>query len=235
MIAGAIAGPFLSGDIAALAQDGASVRRPRITDTVEANIYADNSFMLYINGKLVAVDSIAFMPHNVVSVDILPVYPMTIAVMAQDNADPKTGMEYANTSIGDGGFILKLGDGTVTDQRWKVKKFSWGLIGRDIQNPTTKHLPLPAGWYKPEFDDGTWDQATVYSESQVSPKGPFYEHDFKGAQFIWSGDLELDNTVLMRLTVTGPPDGRAQPDFSNLTNQIPGRGRGRGRRRGGRR
>ena len=46
--------------------------RPRLSDTIPVNVYADNWFKLYINGKLVAVDSIDFMPHNVISVDILP-------------------------------------------------------------------------------------------------------------------------------------------------------------------
>ena len=100
------------------------IRKPRMSDTFKANVYADNAFKLYINGELIAVDSIKFVPHNVVSVDILPKYPMTIAAMGIDNADPKTGMEYANTNIGDGGFILKLGDGTVTNASWKAKKFS---------------------------------------------------------------------------------------------------------------
>jgi hypothetical protein len=95
-----------------------------MSDTFKANIYADNWFSLYIDGDLVAVDSIKFIPHNVVSVDILPRYPMTIAVLAKDNADPKTGMEYANTQIGDAGFILKFGDGTVTNADWKAKKIS---------------------------------------------------------------------------------------------------------------
>ncbi len=81
------------------------VVKPQMADTIKANIYADNWFVMYINGKLVAVDPIDFLPHNVVSVDILPEYPMTIAVLAKDNADPKTGMEYGN-SIGDGGFSL---------------------------------------------------------------------------------------------------------------------------------
>lgn len=101
------------------------IRKPRMDDTIRANIYADNAFRLYVNGELVAVDSIQFVPHNVVSVDILPAYPMTIAVMGIDNADSQTGMEYANTNIGDGGFILKLSDGTVTNMTWKAKKFSW--------------------------------------------------------------------------------------------------------------
>ncbi|MDP6720899.1 MAG: hypothetical protein QGF59_19695, partial [Pirellulaceae bacterium] len=67
---------------------GRSIRKPRIDDTIKANVYADNSFKLYINGELVAVDSISFVPHNVVSVDVLPAYPMTIAAMGIDNADP---------------------------------------------------------------------------------------------------------------------------------------------------
>ena len=85
------------------------IRKPSMDDTIKANVYADNWFQMYINGELVAVDSIKFIPHNVVSVDLLPSYPMTIAVMAKDNADPKTGMEYANTNIGDAGFILGIG------------------------------------------------------------------------------------------------------------------------------
>lgn len=57
----------------------AGIRKPTMTDTVKANMYADNWFVLYINGEQVAVDSIKFIPHNVISVDILPKYPMTIA------------------------------------------------------------------------------------------------------------------------------------------------------------
>ena len=101
-------------------------------DTIKANIYADNWFIMYINGKLTAVDSIDFMPHNVVTVDILPEYPMTIAVLAKDNADPKTGLEYGD-HIGDGGFILKFGDGTVTNAKWKAKCHGPGqLVGYPI-------------------------------------------------------------------------------------------------------
>ena len=79
-------------------QDG--VVKPTMDDTMRASMYADNWFTLYVNGKLVAVDSIDFLPHNVVSVDLLPEYPMTIAVLAKDNADPKTGCEYGMSAIG---------------------------------------------------------------------------------------------------------------------------------------
>lgn len=201
--------------------DSAKIRKPQMNDTIKANMYADNWFMLYINGELVAVDSIKFIPHNVVSVDILPTYPMTIAVMAKDNADPKTGMEYANTNIGDGGFCLKFGDGTVTDARWKAKKFSWGPIDRDTKNPSVKNEPIPENWFAVDFDDSKWDKAKEYTNEQVGPKQPFFDHDFEGAKFIWSDDIELDNTVIFRHVVQSPPDGKQRLDFSNLNNVVP--------------
>jgi hypothetical protein len=202
-------------------------RKPRIADTIKANVYADNSFKLYINGELVTVDSIAFVPHNVVSVDVLPAYPMTIAVMGIDNADPKTGMEYANTNIGDGGFILKLGDGTVTNATWKAKKFSWGPIDGDVKNPRVENIPLPKNWYAVDFDDSQWPNAKEFTEEEVGPKEPFFEHDFKGAKFIWSDDVKLDNLVLFRTVVKSPLDGKDRPDFRGLTDVVPQRGGGR--------
>lgn len=200
---------------------GGKLKKPQISDTIQANMYADNWFMLYINGELVAVDSIKFIPHNVVSVDVLPTYPMTIAVMAKDNADAKTGMEYANTNIGDGGFILKFGDGTVTNGTWKVKKFFWGPIDRDTKNPRVENVPIPENWFAVDFDDSAWGQAREYTEEQVGPKQPFFEHDFKGAKFIWSDDIELDNTVIFRHVVPSPPDGKIRLDYSNLNNIVP--------------
>jgi hypothetical protein len=197
------------------------IRKPTIADTIRANVYADNSFKLYINGELVAVDSIAFVPHNVVSVDILPAYPMTIAVMAIDNADPETGMEYADTNIGDGGFILKFGDGTVTNATWKAKKISWGPVGGDTENPRVESLPVPDLWFAVEFDDSGWSRAKEYTDEEVGPKNPFYEQDFKGAKFIWSEDLKLDNIVLFRKVIQTSPDGKLRPDFRGLTDTVP--------------
>ena len=207
-----------------------------MSDTIRANVYADNSFILYINGELVAVDSIAFVPHNVISVDILPSYPMTIAVMAKDNFDPKTGMEYANTNIGDGGFILKFSDGTVTSGDWKAKKISWGPKDRDTKNPRIESVEVPNNWYAVDFDDSEWGNAKEYAEEQVGPKQPYFDSDFKGAKFIWTDDIALDNVVLFRHVVKSPPDGKQRVDFRNLNNVIPenpprGQGRQEGQRR----
>lgn len=190
---------------------GPQIQKPKITDTSKANIYADNWFELYINGNLVAVDSISFIPHNVVSVDILPEYPMTIAVMAKDNADANTGLEYDNSQIGDGGFILKFSDGTVTNASWKAKSFFYGPIDGDLKNPQTRVETIPANWFAVDFDDSTWENATEHSEEAVGPKEPFYQHDFAGAKWIWTKDLALDNTVIFRTKVASPPNGAPLP------------------------
>lgn len=208
-------------DTGAGATGDRKVRKPRMSDTIRANMYADNAFELYVNGELVAVDSIRFIPHNVIAVDLLPAYPMTIAVIARDNADPATGMEYANTAIGDAGFILKFSDGTVTNGRWKAMVVSRGPLNRDTKNPRVENFPVPERWWAVDFDDSRWDLATEYPQDVVAPKEPFFEHDFQGAKFIWSGDIELDNTVLFRTRVESPPDGKPRADFRNLNNMVP--------------
>ena len=177
--------------------------KPTMADTIRLNVYADNWFVLYINGKLTAVDSIDFIPHNVVSVDILPEYPMTIAVMAKDNADPMTGLEYGN-HIGDGGFILKFADGTVTDAKWRAKGFFKGPLNGDAEKPKVQHTPIPTNWFAVDFDDHAWSNATEFTEQRVNPKESFYQADFNGAKFIWADDLDLDNTVIFRTRIEKP-------------------------------
>ena len=179
--------------------------KPSMEDTLKLNVYADNWFILYINGKLRVVDPIDYMPHNVVSVDILPEYPMTIAIMGRDNADPKTGLEYGD-HIGDAGLILKFSDGTVTDAKWKAKNFFKGPLNGDVRNPKVEHTPVPADWFAVDFDDSKWANATEYAEARVNPKESFTKakESFAGAKFIWSEDLDLDNTVIFRTRVEAP-------------------------------
>lgn len=177
--------------------------KPTIANTITLNAYADNWCAIFINGKMVAVDSIDFLPHNQISVKILPEYPMTIAVLAKDNAEPATGLEYGN-QIGDAGFILKLGDGTVSSAKWKAKSFFTGPLNSNVASPTVARTPLPARWYSPEFDDSTWGFATEYTAARVGPDGDYVASDFTGASFIWTSDLNLDNTVIFRTTVQAP-------------------------------
>ena len=204
---------------------GPNILKAGVKDTLKLNAYADNWCIVYINGKLAAVDQIEFLPHNVVSVNILPIYPMTIAVMAKDNADPLTGLEYG-TQIGDGGFILKLADGTVTSAAWKAKNFFKGPLNRNIANPQVEHTPIPANWFASDFDDSSWAFATEYTSDQVKPDGDFGSYDFSGAKFIWSEDLLLDNTVIFRYTAKAPANYKkawnadGDIDITNIVNEA---------------
>ncbi len=207
--------------------DPSGLIKPAPADALKLNVYADNWFVLFINGKLRVVDPIEYMPHNVVSVDLLPEYPMTIAVMAMDNADPKTGLEYGNR-IGDAGLIIKFSDGTVTNAKWKAKSFFKGPLNREVANPQVRHDPIPANWYAVDFDDSSWAAATEYTEERVNPKESFQQakEAFAGAKFIWSADLDLDNTVIFRTKVEAPagfkPRWTAKPevDLGEVTRQL---------------
>ena len=197
--------------------------KPRMSDAIKASVYVDNWFMMYINGKLVAVDPIDFIPHNQVNLDILPEYPMTIAILAKDNADPKTGLEYGD-HIGDAGLILKFADGTVSNAKWKTKVLFTGPLDRDVQHPRVHYEPTPEHWYAMDFDDSSWGPATEYTEERVRPDGNYVAEDFTGAKFIWSGDLDLDNTVLFRYRVEKPgwkPRWNTRPDMDNTCIFFP--------------
>jgi hypothetical protein len=75
------------------ARQGPGVIKPGPKDLIQLTFYADNWAMIFINGKIVAVDPVDFLPHSETTVNILPDYPMTIAILAKDNADPLTGLE----------------------------------------------------------------------------------------------------------------------------------------------
>lgn len=207
------------------AQAQPGVTKANLNNLIQLSAYVDNWCLIYINGKLAAVDQVEFLPHNVISVKVLPTYPMTIAVLAKDNADPKTGLEYG-TQIGDAGFILKLSDGTVTSSAWKVKTFFEGPLNRDTANPKVAYTPIPANWFAPDFDDRGWVNATEYAESVIKPDGDYTAAAFSGAKFIWSDDLDLDNTVIFRYTAPKPAsftktwNADGDIDITNIVNEA---------------
>jgi len=199
-----------------LARGQRGIVKPTMADTIKGAVYADNWFAMYVNGKLVAVDPIDFLPHNVVKVDLLPEYPMTIAIIAKDNADPKTGFEYGD-KIGDAGIALKFSDGTVTNAKWKVKRIFSG--------PPVRTEALPEGWQSPAFDDSGWSSATEYSLERVDPKQPYYDADFEGSKFVWTDDLDRDNTILLRTTIARPgwkPRWNTKPDLDTTGIVVKG-------------
>jgi hypothetical protein len=186
---------------------GLSHAQPR---AITAWLYADNYVELYVNGRLVVKDPIVFTPHNVVVTKFRASYPMTIAVLLKDFAHPRTGLEYNHSRIGDGGFIARFSNGVVTDRSWRCHLVSRGPVNRRClaEDPArtcrVETKPVPKGWATPGFDDRSWPRATVHSERAVRPLSVYYRHKWAGAKFIWSPDLEIDNTVLCRKTVRGP-------------------------------
>ncbi len=208
---------------------------------VTAFIHGDNYFELYVNGTFVCRDPIAFTPFNSTACRFRVKYPITYALRAVDWEEHLgVGMEYGRYNVGDGGIVAHFSDGTLTDESWKAEtyyiapldnttclKFS-ALGGRDSSACPVKpacatsaraatcqavHFPEPAGWAAPEFNDGDWPAATVYTRAQFGPKEAYtrLESEFGAARFIWSRNIKIDNLVLLRKTVATPQLRSEQP------------------------
>src|SRR5262245_9654531 len=99
-----------------------------------------------------------------------------------------------NWHSGDGGFVAKFSDGTVTNSTWKAQSFyiaplqhpddvveygnihdtsHLGRIHPLAKLPTCRelclaiHYPIPDGWMARSFDDSKWPQAFEYLDEEV--------------------------------------------------------------------
>ncbi|MCQ1061187.1 hypothetical protein LRP52_45885 [Photobacterium sp. ZSDE20] len=162
-------------------------------EEVTGYIFADNYFELYINGTLVAVDTVPFTPFNSSIVKFKVKKPYIIAVKAIDweenlglGTEDNRGKAY---HPGDGGFIASFSDGTVTNSDWQAQVFYTAPIydltclseieGRrlsetcttegtdDGQNAYAAHWETPSNWMGKDFDSTSWPQATLYSEDEI--------------------------------------------------------------------
>ena len=104
-----------------------------------------------------------------------------------------------------------------------MKSIFRGPLNADIARAQVRHDPLPDRWFAADFDDRDWSQATEYTRDAVDPKEAFYAADFEGAKFIWSDDLDLDNTVLFRVRIDQPgwkPRWTTHPDL-DVSGELP--------------
>ncbi|CAM9786130.1 unnamed protein product, partial [Ascophyllum nodosum] len=127
---------------------------------IEAYIYADNFFDLFLNGELVSSDT-RLLPHTAFqsTLKLLPGENI-IAVYLRDNADNSTGLEYGDRCVGDGGFRFRaLDDSLVSSGEWKCRTVFYGPI-----NP--EHVTR-AAWMYTDYDDSQWDQAIEFPEVTV--------------------------------------------------------------------
>lgn len=194
------------------------------TSTFTAEVWADNWFALYVNGKKVGEDSVPITTErsfNSESITFTASYPLTIGLMAKDYTENASGLEYIGTDrqqLGDGGIIAQVRDNktgktvSVTNGSWQTLVLSKAPLNPSCvtsSNPTvdckSSTIPAPAGWSKTGASSKGWKTASVYTPAQVGVKEGYAMITWNpAAKLVWSGDLELDNTVLLRTSIKAP-------------------------------
>jgi hypothetical protein len=195
-------------------------------EVITGYVHGDNYYEIYINGKLLGVDPVPYTPFNSSYVKFKAKRPIKYAIKLIDWEENLGIGSEANGSNafypGDGGFIAKFSDGTVTSSAWKVQTFYIAPItnpncvtesgltrtSAGCALPTSAaaayalHWAVPANWFATDYDASAWPAASIFAEATVSPKEAYtnFSAQFMGAQWIWSSNLILDNLVLMRFT-----------------------------------
>lgn len=214
------------------------------TTTFQAEVWADNWFELYINGKKVGQDSVPLTTErsfNSEKIKFSAAYPFTVGILAKDYAENASGLEYigkTNQQIGDGGVILQIRDLTrnliigATDRSWKSL-----VVNRAPLNPecVTSISPLtdckwqqistPLAWSTKSFNDKKWLAATEYSKEEVGVKDGYFNITWSpDSKLIWGSDLKLDNHVLLRKIFTAPKVSTVSKSFIVGSSDIDAQG-----------
>ena len=187
----------------------------------QAEVWADNWFALYINGKKVGEDSTPITTEksfNSEKIKFSATYPLTIGVIAKDFTENASGLEYIgkpNQQIGDAGIIFQIREvvsGKViafSGRDWKVLTVNKAPLNSECVRSISplvdcKYLntSIPATWTSPTFSDISWKNATGFSKEEVGVKNGYFDYTWTpGATLVWSSDLKLDNTILLRKVV----------------------------------
>ena len=202
---------------------GASSDQANLSE-FRAEVWADNWFVLYVNGVLVGEDSVPITTErsfNAETITFTAAYPLTIAIEAKDFKETDSGLEYIgarNQQMGDGGIIAQITELStgnvvaVTHSGWKALVVHRAPLNPDCESasdPDTacrfEKTEAPAGWTNTDFDDSQWPAATEWTESAVRPRDGYNDIRWDAAaRLIWGSDLEVDNTILLRLKVLSP-------------------------------
>ena len=194
------------------------------TRTLTADVWVDNWFAMYADGRLVLEDSVPITTErsfNAETSTFTATLPLTIAFEVKDFKENDTGLEYIGTDrqqIGDGGMIAQFTDAAtgetvaVTDATVRCLVVHRAPLDRacaNERNPIAGEgtcafevTETPANWTSPGFDDSNWPAATEHSVREVSPKDGYDTISWdRSARLIWSEDLQLDNTLLCRMSI----------------------------------
>lgn len=194
-------------------------------EIISGFLYGDNYFELYVNGKLVGVDPVPYTPFNSSFVKFKAKRPIKYAIKLidwEENLGIGSELNGGNSFYpGDGGFVAKFSDGSVTNANWKAQTFYIAPLsnvncvtetGNNRNSngcstyPTSAnasyalHWAIPSDWYAATYDYKAWPSANIFTSAQVGPKVAYtnFTAQFSDAQFIWSSNLILDNMVLLR-------------------------------------
>lgn len=191
----------------------------------QAEVWVDNWFALYINGKQVGQDSVPITQEksfNSEKIKFTATYPFTVGLLVKDFTENASGLEYIgkpNQQIGDGGAILQIRDLStnkvvlVTDSSWKSLVINKAPLNAECVkslNPLTdckfSNVSIPKNWSTISFKDNSWNSASIFSKEEVGVKEGYFDINWSpSASLIWSSDLKLDNTILLRKTIASPP------------------------------
>lgn len=75
----------------------------------------------------------------------------------------------------------------------------------DFSDCYAVHFETDSAWTTESFDDSAWQDATTYVASDVTNQPAYSDYAdslFLGADFVWTSNLDLDNRVLCRATIT---------------------------------
>lgn len=190
----------------------------------QAEVWADNWFALYINGKKVGEDSVPITTEksfNSEKIKFSATYPLTIGVIAKDFTENASGLEYIgkpNQQIGDAGIIFQIREvvsGKViafSGRDWKVLTINKAPLNTECvksANPITEckslNVTIPTTWTASTYKDTAWKFATEFSKETVGVKEGYFDYSWApGSALVWSSDLKLDNTILLRKVITSP-------------------------------
>ena len=193
----------------------------------QAEVWADNWFSLDVNGKKVGEDSVPITTEksfNSEKIKFSASYPFTVGVMAKDFTENASGLEYIgkpNQQIGDAGFIIQIREvvsGKVvaySARDWKVLTINKAPLNPECVSSSTPNVDckflnvaIPSTWASATFKDTTWKNATEFSKETVGVKDGYFDFTWApGAALVWSSDLKLDNTILLRKVVKTPISG----------------------------
>ena len=210
--------------------------------TFQAEVWADNWFALYVNGKKVGEDSTSITTEksfNSERIKFTATYPLTVGIIAKDFTENASGLEYIgkpNQQIGDAGIILQIREVTSgrivtqTSGDWKVLTINKAPLNPECvtsDNPIvdckSSNTKVPASWASASYKDASWKFATEFSEEAVGVKEGYFDFSWThSANLIWSSDLKLDNVILLRKVVKTAPAVSSKnllilssPDFKN--------------------